>query len=118
MILTKKWYKDIKDMQIWDYVLTHTNKYQKVLKHFITPNKKWIYKIKIQWSLDTFATSEHPYYVRQMTRKWNNKIRRYERVFSEPKWKNVEDLIKWDFIWFNRQETTTENIKELKFYEI
>ncbi len=119
MVLTQKWYKDIKNMEVWDYVLTHTNKYQKVLRHFVTPNKKWIYNVKIQGALETFVTNEHPYYVREMTKKWNNSIRKYERVFSEPKWKNVEDLNKWDFIWFNIQDDLTEcSDKSLKFYKL
>lgn len=33
-----------------------------------------------------------------MKKVWNNKIRRYERKFSEPIWKLAKDLKKTDYI--------------------
>lgn len=118
LILTKKWYKDIKDIEIWEEILTHKNRYKKVLKKFITQNKKWIYKLKIQWSLETYVTEEHPYYVREMKREYSKITQKMERKFWEPIWKKVKNLKSWDFIWFNIQNNFTENDKKLKFYRL
>jgi site-specific DNA-cytosine methylase len=116
LVLTKEWYKDIKDINVWEKVLTHTNKYQKVIKKFVTNNKNWIYKLKIQWSLETFVTEEHPYYIREMKREYSKITQKMDRTFSKPLWKNVKDLKNWDFIGFNIQEIFTKTDKELKFY--
>lgn len=46
----------------------------------------------------TFVTENHPYYVRTMSRVWNNETRSYKRYWSEPIWKEVKDLTKNDFV--------------------
>ncbi|MDQ7022551.1 MAG: DNA cytosine methyltransferase [Candidatus Gracilibacteria bacterium] len=116
LVLTKKGYKDIKDIEVGEEVLTHTNKYQKVIKKFVTENKKGIYKLKIQGSLETFVTEEHPYYVREMEKKYSKITQKIERTFSKPLWKNVKDLKTGDFIGFNIQDNFSKTDKELKFY--
>ena len=46
----------------------------------------------------TFVTENHPYYVRTMSRVWNNETRSYKRYWSEPIWKEVKDLTKNEFV--------------------
>lgn len=90
-ILTENGYKNIQDIKTGDRVLTHTNSFKSV----VTPmsrHKKGIYDLIIQGSPINQVTGEHPYYTRIMTRVWNNKKRRYERVWSEPTWVDVDDL--------------------------
>lgn len=91
LIQTNNGLKEIEKVTESDLVMTHTNVFKSVLNTMIK-QKNGIYKLKIQSSPITYVTEEHPYYVREMTRVWNNEKRKYERIFSEPKWINVSDL--------------------------
>ena len=96
-VITKNAYKNIEDVQVGDEVLTHKNRFRKVLKIGGDKNKE-LFEVKAQGMKPTKVTGNHPYYVREMTRKWDNPNRTSIRVFSEPLWKNVSDLSKGDFI--------------------
>lgn len=98
-ITTHEGLKFIEDIKVGDMVLTHKNRFRKVLNTSITPTKG-IYKLKVQGSPITYVTEEHPYYVREKIKTWNNNKRKYEYSFSEPKWKKVRDLSQNDFIGF------------------
>lgn len=96
-VLTSQGYKNIEDIVVGDSVFTHTSKYQKVLA--VGGNKsQFVYKIKAQGMLDTFATKEHPYFVKTMSRKWDNARRSSYRHFSEAYWKEAGSLSKGDFV--------------------
>ena len=103
LITTYRGLIPIEDVVKGDYVLTHKNRYKKVLTPMVK-NNSGIYKLKIQGSNVTYATEEHPYYVREMKRAWNKDIKKVERVFSDPVWKNVKDLKRGDFIGFAKNE--------------
>lgn len=109
-VITKTSIKNIEDVVVGDYVLTHTNTFQKVVavgsKHSDT------ILLKAQGMKPTTTTHEHPYYVRSMTRKWDNSKRTSFRVFSEPSWKAVSELRKGDFIGMPRLQTS-ENVYDL-----
>lgn len=99
-ILTKQGYKNIEDVVIGDEVLTHKNRFKKVLK--IGGNKKQqVFSLKAQGIIETIVTGNHPYYTREMYKKWDNSSRKYTREFKEPQWKQVKDLTKSDFIGIN-----------------
>jgi DNA (cytosine-5)-methyltransferase 3A len=95
-VLTSSGHKHIEDIVPGDMVLTHTGKYQKVLK--IGNKKAKTFNLSAQGLLVTTTTSDHPYYIREMTRKWDNEKRTSYRSFSEPVWKEVKDIKKGDFI--------------------
>jgi len=95
-VICRDSYKNIEDVQVGDYVLTHKNRFQRVLK--TGSREAETYLLKAQGIKPTETTEEHPYYVREMTRKWDNLNRTSRRVFSEPKWKPVKELDKGDFI--------------------
>jgi len=96
-IITSHGYKNIEDIDIGDKVYTHNRRYKDVTYLFKKENNIW--NLKIQGCINTETTSEHPYYVREMKKKWNNNLKKYERIFSEPKWKKVKDLkVKNDFV--------------------
>lgn len=99
LITTDKGYKKIEDITKGDMVLTHNNRFRKVVLPMITKSNK-IYEVDIQGSPKTHVTEEHPYYVRQMTKVWNNDLHKCCRIFSKPIWKKVSDLEKNDFIGF------------------
>lgn len=100
LITTSEGYKKVEDIQKGDKVLTHRNRFREVKGTMITETEA-IYNIRIQGSPVTYVTEEHPYYVREMYRVWDNNKRSYVRKFSEPIWKKVSELSKGDFIGFN-----------------
>lgn len=100
-IITEDGYKNIEDVKIGDYVLTHKNRFQKVLKTGYNDDKN-IYKLQAQGMFDTYVTENHPYYIVSKTKKWNNILRNYESIYSEPYWKEVKDLVPYqDYIGIN-----------------
>lgn len=99
LILTNCGFKQIKDIAVGDYALTHKNKYEKIID--FGSKKAEIYELKAQGILPTKTTSNHRYYTRLMTRKWNVDFKKHERVFSEPEWVEVKDLTKNHFIGIN-----------------
>ncbi len=91
LITTATGFKNIEDIIAGDLVLTHEKRFKPV----VIPMEKHsnhIYDLKVQGSPNIKVTGEHPFYVREMSRKWNNSIRADERVFSEPKWIDAKDL--------------------------
>lgn len=93
LIMTDNGFKKIEDIGCGDYVLTHTNTFNKVVKPMIN-KADHIYRVRNMSSTDLFVTEEHPFYVRDKKRVWNNARRSYDRVFSEPKWVKTKDLSK------------------------
>ena len=93
LVLTNDGYKEIKDIEIGDYVLDHTNNYNKVI-NFINQGEKEIWKIKAM-GLDELKTTEnHKFLVRKKSRIWNNETRSYQRNFSSPSWIRCDELNK------------------------
>ena len=93
LVLTNKGFKKIEDIQVGDYVLTHTNTYKKV----IVPMRKMadsIYRLKTMCSEDLLVTEEHPFYVRERYREWDNNNRKSLRKFKDPTWVAAKDLSK------------------------
>lgn len=96
-ILTEDGYRNIEDIQVGDSVLTHTGKYQKVLKTGHNEHKQ-LYLVKAQGIMPTYATGNHPYYVITRTGYLDSESRRYEYRYSEPHWKPVEELTTQDYV--------------------
>lgn len=96
-ILTEDGYRNIEDIQVGDSVLTHTGKYQKVLKTGHNEHKQ-LYLVKAQGIIPTYATGNHPYYVITRTGYLDSESRRYEYRYSEPHWKPVEELTAQDYV--------------------
>ena len=93
LITTSDGLKPIEKVRKGDKVLTHTNTFKDVVVPMVK-RKKGIYELKVQGSPLTLITEEHPLYVREMSRKWDNEKRAYVRVWSEPKWVEAKDLNK------------------------
>lgn len=92
-VLTYNGFKNIEDITSDDYVLTHNNRYKKVVKPMINMADH-LYKLSTMCSDDLYTTEEHPFYVRKKCRIWNNDKRCYGRIFQPPQWVKAKDLSK------------------------
>lgn len=91
LITTDKGLKEIEEIRAGDMVLTHTNEFKRVVVPMVK-NKKGIYRLQVQGSPVTYVTEEHPYYVREMVRKYDREQKKVKRVWTEPKWVEAKDL--------------------------
>lgn len=97
LVMTNNGFKPIQDIKVGDYVLTHKSRYKKVLA---IGNKvvDTVYKIKGMGFDEIFCTRNHPFYTRQMYRKWSAKDKRSTRRFTSPEWVSAIDLKPFDYI--------------------
>lgn len=88
MVLTRDGYKTIEDITSDDYVLTHTNSFQKVVKPMARHYRKDMMVVRSMSAADISCTPEHPFYARRMKRT------RHEgrRMFLQPEWVEAKDL--------------------------
>lgn len=93
LVLTDKGYKPIADVEVGDMVLDHTNSYNRVCNKF-NQGQKEIWEINAMGSDVIRTTYNHRFYVKEMTKRWNNDSRRYVREFGEPKWVQCSELNK------------------------
>ena len=91
LVLTKDGYKEIQDIQVGEYVLTHTNSWQKVIKT-MTNKSNDLVCINCMPSEKIYCTPNHPFYVRKMHRVHNPKTGWSERQFDNPEWVEAKDL--------------------------
>ena len=87
LVMTNKGFKEIQNLVIGDFVLTHENRFKRVTS-VMSKDVESLYSLKIQGSTHLGVTGEHPFYTKRMNRrnKYGN------RSFSEPIWKDVKDL--------------------------
>jgi DNA (cytosine-5)-methyltransferase 1 len=65
LIYTRNGYKKIEEIEIGDFVLTHTNDFNEVIDVMNKDTNEY-FELKIQGSLTLNVTGEHPFYVRTM----------------------------------------------------
>jgi DNA-cytosine methyltransferase len=93
LVLTRNGYKRIADICIDDEVLSHDNKYHKVVNRFENGIHD-IYKINAMGIDEIKTTYNHKFYVREKYRKGHKAI----RCFKEPVWKELKDLTNNDYL--------------------
>lgn len=86
-VLTKDGYKNIEDIIVGEEVLTHLNRWRKVVRIGSTDNKQ-LWKIKTRNGFKFYATANHPFWT---TRANNND-------FTEHCFKSVDSLTKKDYL--------------------
>lgn len=91
LVLTENGYKQIEEIKVGDYVLTHKNRWQKVA-NVMTNEADKLYRIRSMPSEDIHCTPNHPFYVRERYRKWDEPNKKYSRYFKEPTWVEAKDL--------------------------
>ena len=107
LITTDKGMVPIEDIRAGDMVLTHKDRFKKVITPMIN-RKKGIYKLKVYGSPETYVTGNHRFYVVDKERYRDNKgARRYR--YSEPYWKAVENFTGNEMIKFPKFESTKSN---------
>jgi len=93
-VLTHSGYKNIEDVVLTDTLMTHTGQFQKILNLQHKQYTGDLYNIKVKYHQSFNCTDEHPFYIREKTRKWNNELRKYEYTFKNPEWKKACKLTK------------------------
>lgn len=93
LVLTDKGYKSIEDVKIGDMVMTHNNRFRKVIDAGKKPAKE-IVKIHSMMFDEIFCTPNHPFYTRKRYRKGHKSI----RCFAEPVWKAAQELTSDDYL--------------------
>ena len=93
LVLTDKGYKSIEDVKIGDMVMTHNNRFRKVVDAGKKPAKE-IVKIRSMMFDEIFCTPNHPFYTRKRYRKGHKSI----RCFAEPVWKSAQELTSDDYL--------------------
>lgn len=92
LVMTNRGYKKIEDVIEGDMVLTHKGRFRKVLTTMCKESSE-LYRINVKGvSPYIECTAEHPFYVKNRQKIWNNDIRRYENKYTEPFWKEAKDL--------------------------
>jgi DNA (cytosine-5)-methyltransferase 1 len=93
LVLTENGNKKISDLSVGETVLTHENRYMKILKT-MNNGEKEIYRIKAMSVDEIRTTKNHRFFVREKYKLWNNDRRSYDRLFHPPKWVETKDLTK------------------------
>lgn len=110
-VLSYDGYKNIEDININDKLLTHTGKFQNIVN---LQNKTYsgdLYELNIKYHPEIITcTEEHPFYIREKIKVWDNSINKYKIYFNEPVWKNAKELTNNDYIGMviNNNETIPE----------
>jgi len=92
-VLTNNGYKCIEDVNLDDTLMTHTGKFQNILNLQQKNYTGMLYDIKIKYHPSFIrCTEEHPFYVREKTRKWNSGLLKYDYTFKNPEWKTASEL--------------------------
>jgi len=92
-ILTNHGYKNIEDVELDDKLMTHTGNFKRIVNLQQKTYNNKIYSIKIKYHPTYITcTEEHPFYIRQKMKTWNNTLKKYEYTFKTPEWKKAHEL--------------------------
>lgn len=90
-ICARQGHVPIEQLRVGDEVLTHLGRWRRVTAVMCKPDAELRY-VRGGIVSGTFTTDEHPYFVRQQGRKWNNARRQYDRTFGDPQWLAASEL--------------------------
>lgn len=93
LVMTDNGYKCIKDIVVGDKVLTHKNRFMKVIESKMTGTKE-CFVINAMGTCNLKATENHKFYVREKYRYGHLS----KRAFKEPQWKELKYLNKNDYL--------------------
>lgn len=84
LVLTARGHEPIEHVRVGDLVLTHRGRWRRVTA-VMGKSDAAVRRVR-GGPVDVTCTDEHPFYARQIGRRWDNERRRYERKWSEPAW--------------------------------
>jgi len=97
-VLTNEGYMPIEDVTLDHTLMTHTGTFKPIVNLQRKLYDANLYDIRIKYHPEILtATNEHPFYVRERIRHWNNDTRKYFFTFGPPTWKAAKDLTDRDF---------------------
>lgn len=99
LILTKKGYIPLENVQVGDEVLTKSNTWHKVAKKFVNGFCPTYYVDAMGFE-NIHCTPNHKFWIREMYRKYPtlpNGKRKNIRLFKEPEFKEIKDITKRDY---------------------
>ncbi len=97
-VLTKLGYRAIIDIKEGDLIYTHEGRYKQCIQRMHKIYKGNMYKFLLpNGNKPLTCTEEHPIFVSTKTKKWNNKIRKYDITFSENYFKKAYNIDKNDY---------------------
>lgn len=109
-VLTAVGYKNIEDVKVGDMVLTHQNRYRRVLK--IGNHEDDVYRFHAQGFVDVICTSNHPFYARRKNFehciKTDGKPSK-KLSLGEPEWVRADELSQKYYIANNVECQQDEN---------
>jgi DNA (cytosine-5)-methyltransferase 1 len=92
-VLTNSGYKEIQNVVIDDKLLTHTGTFQNIINLQKKIYNGLLYNIKLKYHPEIITcTEEHPFYVREQKKVWNNLLRKYVYSYNEAEWKNANKI--------------------------
>lgn len=94
LVLTKRGYIPIEEIDSSDYVLSHTNELRKVITPMAKPYIGNMCSIKAMGFHHLVCTPEHPFYAIKRYRYGHKR----ERMFTSPEWIHAEHLTKDHFL--------------------
>ena len=89
MVLTEEGFKPIEQITTQDKVMTHKNRFRKVIKPMINRARN-LYEVSTMCSDAIYVTEEHPFFVRKKRRVVENG--KNTRKFDSPSWTKARDL--------------------------
>lgn len=84
LVLTRKGYRPIEDIDVGDEVLTHKLRWRAVTE--VSSARRPLMSITGHGHPGLLVSPEHPFYARQRENKWNNSRRSYDRVLNPAEW--------------------------------
>jgi len=97
LVYTNNGYVPIEQVNVGDMVITHTNRFQRVVKTMVNQASSLI-GFKPSTSEFIYCTPEHPIYIRKRSRKWDSSRATNTRVFSDPIFTEARNVIIGDYI--------------------
>ena len=109
-VLTLEGYKNIEDVKVGDMVLTHNNRYRKVLN--VGGHEDDVYRLRAQGFIDVTCTANHPFYARKKSFDYYVKAdgKPSKKLnLGEPEWIRADELAQNYYIANNIESQESEN---------
>ena len=98
-VLTNSGYKEIESVTLDDKLITHTGTFQDIVNLQQKLYSGNLYNVHVKYNPNIIeCTSEHPFYIREKVKLWNNDTKIYNDVFNKPIRKSAKDLTINDYV--------------------